>query len=148
VFRVLLLALLLLPLSALADGVYRCVGEDGSILYTDNADDCPEAEDTGIESDRTDAAAIATQRQQLVEQRESLSEARQEARSQAAAEASDETQRRENCQTQRDWLQQLQNTPRMYTTDPESGERTMLDTEQRDAKLQDARDRIAAACGG
>jgi hypothetical protein len=127
--------------------VFRCVDEDGVVSYTDNADECPGAEETDIDSQRTDAARVAAQREARNEARNARREARSESQSQAAAEAADEEQRRANCQTQRDWLRQLQNTARMYVTDEATGERTMLDTEQREAKLQDARDRVAAACG-
>lgn len=146
--RLALLLALLLPAQLAAAEIYRCVNDDGAVSYTDNLDACPQAESTGIDSDPTDPSAVAAQRQQLVQRREALTESRSEARSQAAAEDADSDQRKQNCQTQRDWLQQMMNTPRMFTTDEATGQRTMLDDSQREAKLQDARDRVAAACRG
>jgi hypothetical protein len=147
VLRVVLLTLLLLPLPAAAAEIYRCINDDGVVSYTDNSDDCPEAEATGIDSARTDRAALAAQEQAAAERREERAATRLIARHAAEDEATDDAIRQENCQTQRDWLQQLMNTSRMFTTDADTGERTMLNTEQRNAKLQDARDRVADACG-
>lgn len=131
-----------------SDQVYKSIDADGHVVYSDRAS-TPAAEKTDIHVNRPDAAEVA----QYAKEQQILKAEDDQRRKQLAAETADaqkksqaEHAREAQCESARSRLDAIQGGRRIYSNDAD-GNRVYLSGADAEAKRDEARQAVAAACG-
>ena len=124
--------------------VFRWVDDDGHTHYS-NVARHENAVNTGLHSEDTDPAMVAARLEARRERIEILDEAgaRNDQATQRDADWREEQERR--CKQARDWLQKVQNQPRIYETAAD-GSRRIFGTDERADVVRDAREMADREC--
>lgn len=127
--------------------IYQCVHPDGSKEF---AQVCPDGTtQTLINKGGTSASSTPASEPSLADQdaafkKRQTEKADADAKAQKDAAAAEAAQK--NCQAARGNLASLQSGVRIATTNPDTGERTLIDDDQRAAQIADAQKAIDSSC--
>jgi len=131
-----------------ADQVYRSVDAEGHVVYSDHAES-PSAQKTDIHVIRPDPEQVA---QYVREQQILKAEDKERKKQQAAAAAAEskksqaEQARATECENARRQYDSIKDRRRLYSQDAD-GNRVYLSDSDADAKREEARQAVTAACG-
>jgi hypothetical protein len=134
--------------AARADQIYKSVDADGHVVYSDHAQDAS-AEKTDIHVQQPDREQAARNAKELaIEKAEENQRRKQQAADAAAAlkKSQAEHARDVQCENARQRYDSLKDSRRVYSTDAD-GNRTYLAGADAEAKREEARQAVTAACG-
>jgi len=141
--RILTIIMFALSYSAWGGEIYKWVDEKGNVHFSDQPGKS-EAQQIDMPKFKTDP--VLEQRQQDRQEMEKKEQDQNTAKSADEAEAQKkEQQRKKNCITARERVEQLQTVRRLFRID-ESGERHDLSDEERATALQKAREDVKTWC--
>lgn len=131
-----------------ADQVYRSVDAEGHVVYSDHAE-TPSAQKADIHVIRPDPKEVAqyAKEQQILQAEDNQRKKQQAAEAAAAAKKSQAEQAREvECGNARKQYDAIKDRRRLYSQDAD-GNRVYLSDTDADAKREEARQAVTAACG-
>lgn len=140
-----LLLLLALPPIASQAQVYKCVGADGRVSYVQTPSDAARCESARIKAPPPGSSPHVESLNKFVQQADKSNAAAKASRAKSEEEAA---VRESRCNAARGDLKFLEREGATYFVIDDSGERQAINAEQHQQRVQQARERVAAACDG
>jgi hypothetical protein len=126
----------------------KCIGAGGKVEYAAQCPPGTKSQQTGIRNNP--AAPSAAPRQKSLAEREAEFKKRQiesaEAQKKEEAKATENTEKRENCDRAKIYLKSLQEGQRIAQVDPKTGERVFLEDADRPAEIAKAQRSVDSNC--